>query len=119
MPRSLDQHTRPYLERRGKDVKDTDCIGQRIQKMLEADKERRAVIAKCDHTPSSSTSKKTCCGRCRAFFLPGMGEQWTVDQKQADEYSSVFLWSFRHESPQFPSPGFIGHPEPYWYTIGT
>lgn len=75
----LDEQTRPYLENLVKEVKDTDFIGKRVQKMLQADRERLETISHCSHVPSSFTGHKTCCGKCGSLYEPGMGESWERD----------------------------------------
>ena len=72
----LDEQTRPYLKKLLKDVKENDWIGQRLQKMVEADTMRLSDISECDHIPTEYIGKKTCCGKCGSFFQTGMGEEW-------------------------------------------
>lgn len=73
----LDEQTRPYLERIVKNIKETDFIGKRVQKMLQADRERLSEMGKCDHQPAEYTGKKSCCGICGCLYEAGMGEEWT------------------------------------------
>lgn len=74
----LDEQTRPYLERKFKEVADSDFIGKRIQGMLKADSERLDVIEACKHIAGQYVGKKTCCIKCEAFYEEGMGRTWTI-----------------------------------------
>ena len=78
----LDDQTRPWLERVVKNIKDTDFIGKRLQKMLEADRERLETMGKCEHSRAEYTGKKTCCGKCGSLYEVGMGVTWKI-KKQA------------------------------------
>lgn len=73
----LDDQTRTYLERKFKDIKETDFIGKRIQKMLQADRERLDVLARCEHQRVEFTGNKNCCGKCGSLYETGMGEEWS------------------------------------------
>jgi len=72
----LDGQTRPYLERLFKNVREGDFIGKRVQKMLVADRERLEMLSACEHEADDFTGKKTCCGKCGAFYEAGMYEEW-------------------------------------------
>lgn len=73
----LDEQTLPYLQRKFKTVTDTDFIGKRIQGMLEAEVRRLEGMEACEHIEAEYRGKKTCCGKCGAFFVPAQGETWT------------------------------------------
>ena len=75
----LDEQTRTWLERAVKKANETDFIAKRVQKMLEADRERLEVIGKCEHNFVSFKGKKHCCGKCGAFGV-GMGEEWILEK---------------------------------------
>lgn len=81
----LDEQTRPYLERLVKNIKETDFIGKRVQKMLEADRERLNLLGSCDRVEGSYTGHKECCAKCGAFYKTGMGESWILEEKKAQE----------------------------------
>lgn len=72
----LDQMTRPYLERKFKDVAESDFIGKRIQKMLAADADRLHDIEMCQHVAGEYEGKKECCVKCGSKYKPGMAETW-------------------------------------------
>lgn len=38
--------------------------------------------------------------------------------RESDAVCTFLRFSHAWIAQTFPSPGFIGHPEPYWYTIG-
>lgn len=78
----LDDQTRPYLERLIKkqiEKSDKDFIAQRLQGMLQTDRDRLERIAVCEHEPGEYKGRKTCCTRCESFYEPGMGETWDLD----------------------------------------
>lgn len=74
----LDEQTRPYLERKFKQVDEKDFIGKRIQGMLKADSDRLDKIGDCQHVAGEYIGKKDCCVKCEAYFKPGQGERWTT-----------------------------------------
>lgn len=74
----LDDQTRPWLERAVKNIKDTDFIGKRLQKMLEADRERLETIRKCEHEKGEYVGKKICCSKCGSSYEAGMSESWEL-----------------------------------------
>lgn len=74
----LDDQTRTWLERKAKNVAETDFIGKRVQKMLEADRQRLDDIAECNHNPAHYVGEKICCGKCGSFFEEGMGQTWSL-----------------------------------------
>lgn len=74
----LDDQTRGWLERKTRNVADTDFIGKRVQKMIETDSQRLDDMAVCDHQPVHYIGEKTCCGRCGSFYEKGMGQTWTM-----------------------------------------
>lgn len=74
----LDEQTRPYLTRILRGIKDTDFIGKRLQKMLQADLERLEEMRKCNHREGTYTGIKHCCVICGSFFKPGHGEEWDI-----------------------------------------
>lgn len=74
----LDNQTRPYLERKFKDVAESDFIGKRVQKMLADDRSWHDDMAECDHIATDYVGVKTCCGKCGAFYEEGMGQTWTM-----------------------------------------
>jgi len=76
----LDDQTRSWLERASKDVKETDFIGKRVQKMLKADRERLEAIGKCQHVKGEYVGKKTCCAKCGSNYEEGMGISWSLKE---------------------------------------
>jgi hypothetical protein len=74
----LDDQTRTWLERKTKDVKETDFIGKRVQKMLAADRERLNKIGECEHEAGEYVGKKTCCKKCGSHYEVGMGASWSL-----------------------------------------
>lgn len=74
----LDNQLRVYLERKFKDVADTDFIGKRVQTALRADRERIESIEACNHQKGDYTGTKTCCVKCGSLFEKGMSESWDL-----------------------------------------
>lgn len=78
----LDDQTRIWLERKSKNVTDSDFIGKRVQKMLEADRQRLDDMASCEHKPAHYVGEKICCNKCESFYEKGMGQSWTLANPQ-------------------------------------
>lgn len=76
----LDDQIRGYLEYKFKEVKDSDFIGKRFQKMLKADRERLEEIGNCEHEAGVYKGSKTCCVKCGSNYEPGMSETWEIDE---------------------------------------
>ena len=76
----LDDQTRVWLERKVKDIKSTDFVGERVRKMLEADRQRLDDMAECEHVAAEYVGHRTCCSKCSAFFDEGMGQSWTLKE---------------------------------------
>jgi hypothetical protein len=76
----LDEQTRSWLERATRNISESDFIGKRVKKMLEADRLRLEEIAKCDHVARTYVGEKECCCKCGSYFEPGMGESWTLKE---------------------------------------
>lgn len=69
---------REYLEDKFAFVPEWDWKGKLFVKQLESDRKRVEAIEQCDHTPRVYQGRKTCCGKCGAFYQKGMGFTWTL-----------------------------------------
>lgn len=79
----LDEQTRPYLERKFKVVADSDFIGKRIQKALQADRELAETVATCEHELGSFIGNRVSCVKCQSLAVVGCLINWERTETEA------------------------------------
>ena len=83
----LDNQTRPVLKRLLKkrlEASPKDFVTERILGAVEADERRLEEMGDCNHEPGNYIGEKNCCSKCGSFYSPGMGEGWTLTDKEVN-----------------------------------
>jgi hypothetical protein len=74
LPEELD-----YLLKTLRSFHSTYWVTNKLIGKLEDQLKEKETRSHCTHIKASYTGHKDCCGKCGAFYEPGMGFDWSLD----------------------------------------